>query len=275
MSIITRPTYKTARSAFFIAASALVFTSSSHAVDAVRKNPTSKLYIADLSGTSSINTGEKVENLTKKSVYTAEGAVIQTATGSSNAVVLSNGTGIAVGANTRVEMQRFLQEPFSPNRTDLDVEPSISQTTAYIPSGTVGLCTSKLVAGSTMTYNTPHASVVIRGRKVVIETTDSQTVVSLIEGDATIKADATSTGETLKPGQQAVVTRRSPSDSPSITIQPISKDDLKRLSEKVAVACMARKSVYFSGRDDDEDGPIDIHPGTLPPGNTVSPSTIP
>jgi FecR protein len=261
------------------------------AADAKRKNPTSKLYVADVEGISSINTGEKIEDLTKKSVYAAEGTVLETTPQASNAIVLSNGTGIAFDPDTRLEMRRFLQEPFSPNRTDLEVEPSISQTTAFIPRGTVGLCTSKMVAGSTMTYNTRHASVAIRGRKVVIETGDDTTVVSLLEGDVTVRGDLMAGGQALKPGQQAIITRPSSSQPPIIKVQDIPPADMNRLSEKVTQACMARKTVYFEVSDrknnqnptdvfdqeiPDEDVlvPVPVYPGTIPPINTVSPYTV-
>ena len=285
--------YSTIRAAalLFTAASLFVLAASpAHAADNRRKNPTSKLYVADVEGFSSINTGEKIEDLTKKSVYAAEGAILETTADSNNALVLSNGTGVFFDPDTRLEMKRFLQEPFSPNRTDLEVEPSVSQTTAFLPRGTVGLCTSKMVAGSTMTYNTRHASIAIRGRKVVIETTDDSTTVSLLEGDVTVRGDLMAGGEALKPGQQAIITRKSSSEPPIIKIQPIPDADKSRLSDKVSMACMARKTVYFEtadrkNKDPDgvfnEDGPpedtlvpVEVIPGTIDPEPPVSPYLI-
>jgi hypothetical protein len=285
MSIRTRHTYKTA-SVLFTMFSAVALAPFSQALDAVRKNPTSKLYIADVEGIASINTGEKIEEVTKKSVYSAEGVVLETSPKAHNAIVLSNGTGIAFDPDTRLEMRRFMQEPFAPNRTDLDVEPSVSQTTAFLPKGTVGVCTSKLVAGSTMTYNTRHASVAIRGRKVVIQTTDTETIVSLIEGDVTVRGELTAGGQSLKPGQQAIITRNSDSAPPTVTIRSISQEDMKVLGEKVATACMARKTVYFEvaerqnqeGADADNETvivPVEVLPGTISPNITISPYNIP
>ena len=98
-------------------------------------------------------------------------------------MVFSNGTGIFFDEDTRVEVKRFDQEPFVPNRTDMDAEPSVSQTQAYVPRGTVGLCTSKLVAGSNMTYRTQLGAVNIRGGKVVIQNTSGKTVISMLDGD--------------------------------------------------------------------------------------------
>lgn len=277
---------------FFVAVSLLALCSTLHAEESKRKNPTSKLFVADVEGAASINTGEKIEDLTKKSVHTAEGVVVETKPDSKNAIVLSNGTGISFDPDTRLEMERFQQEPFSPNRTDLEMEPSVSQTKAFIPRGGVGICTSKLVAGSTMNYRTRHADIAIRGRKVVIETNDNRTVVSLIAGDVTVRGGPNGGGESLKPGQQAIITRHSLAEPPSIHIQPIPENDLQAIGEKASMACMARRTVYFdtaerknknsaaadvfteSAPEEDILVPVEVLPGTIPGPNTVSPFEI-
>ena len=291
MNILTRHTQSTV-SALVLAASAIFLASSAHAEDAKRKNPTSKLYIADVDGLSSINTGDKIEDVTKKSVYSAEGVVLETAPESHNAIVLSNGTGVAFDPDTRLEVKRFMQEPFSPNRTDLEVEPSVSQTQAFLPRGTVGLCSSKLVAGSTMNYSTRHGNVNIRGRKVVIQTNDNETVVSMLDGESTVSGDMMAGGQSLQPGQQAIITRKSNFEPPTIVIQPIPKPQLAALGDRVAMACMARKTVYFDVADRQNNSsaegvfgqtdaagedvliPVEILPGTLKPVQTISPYQI-
>lgn len=285
MSTLNRRTFK-ALAAFFLTLSVVASASFAQSSDGKRKNPTSKLYVADVEGIASINTGEKIEDLTKKSVHAAEGAILETKPDASNAIVLSNGTGIGLDPDTRLEMTRFLQEPFSPSRSDLETEPSVSQTSAMLSRGSLGLCTSKLVAGSSMVYGTRHANVVIRGRKVVIEATDNQTTVSLIEGDVTVRGEMLAGGQTLKPGQQAIITRPSNFEPPVIVIQPIPQADVKRLEAKVAIACMARQTVYFEVTERQNEGstdgafnqdivPVEVLPGTLPPPNTISPYKIP
>ncbi|MEJ1973184.1 MAG: hypothetical protein WDM96_12195 [Lacunisphaera sp.] len=85
--------------------------------------------------------------------------MIVTKAGAHNAVVYSNGTSMYVDENTRVEIGRFTQEPFQPrNESTMDsqYEPSMSQSDVYIPHGAVGLCTSRLVSGSSMTYLHPR-----------------------------------------------------------------------------------------------------------------------
>ena len=241
-----------------------------------KKNPTSKVYVADMEGESSINTGDKIDDLTKKSVYSAEGSTIETKPDANSSLVLSNGTGMFLDPDTKLEMKRFLQEPFNPNRTDMEVEPSVSQTSAFLSRGSIGLCTSKMVAGSTMTYNTPQASIAIRGRKVVVECSGNTTTVSLMEGDVTIRGDLTGGGESLKPGQQAVITRNSPSEPPTITIRDIPADQKEALGNKVNMACMARKTVYFTveeRKDGDVIVPHIVIPPT-PPTPVVSPFSI-
>jgi hypothetical protein len=259
-----------------------------------KKNPTSKFYVADVEGSAQINTGEKIEDLTNKSVHSAQGTIVETKKDATNAMVFSNGTGIFFDEDTKLEVKRFVQEPFTPNRTDMEMEPSISQTNSMLSRGTIGLCTSKMVAGSTMTYRTQHGSVAIRGRKVVIETSDKQTTVSLIEGDVTVRGgDYDMGGQNLRSGQQAVITPGAFGAPCSIQIQAIPADTMGALDKKVTMACMAKSTVYFetsqrkndnATADNRSPSPFDemadeivaipVAPADLPVQFTVSPSRI-
>lgn len=215
-----------------------------------KKNPTSKIFVADVEGTAQIDTGETIDSLTKRSVYTAQGTVIETQEDSTNAMVFSNGTGIYFDPETRLEVNKFVQEPFSPNRTDMEVEPSISTTRSFLPRGVVGICTSKLVAGSTMRYSTPHAAIRIKGRRVVIQTNNAGTRVSLIEGEVTVQAGQNDAGgQVITPGQQAFI----PAGGGPMEISNITNDQMANLDDKVTMACMARKTVYFEVRDNKVD----------------------
>jgi hypothetical protein len=165
-------------------------------------------------------------------------------------MVYSNGTGAFFDADTRVEVKRFLQEPFTPNRNDAEVEPSISQTQAFLARGTVGLCNSKLVAGSNMTYNTPNGTIKIRGRKLVMEATNEMTKVSMLEGESTIQAGPLdSGGHIVKVGEQAIIRRNAQGQTTQVEIRRIPPEEMPRLDDQVAMACMARKSVYFDVRE--------------------------
>jgi hypothetical protein len=222
-----------------------------------KKNPASKLYISDVAGEAQIDTGDAIEDLNKRSVYSAQGTVIETKPVSQekdrakaySTMVYSNGTGAFFDADTRVEIRKFVQEPFVPTRADMEVEPSISQTQAFISRGTVGLCTSKLVAGSSMSYATPHGSVSIQGRKVVIQAEANQTKISMLEGDGTVKAGTMDMGgHTLHAGQQAIIRPGAPGQPNSIDIIAIPHAEASQLDDKVAMACMAKRTVYFEVR---------------------------
>ncbi len=245
-----------------------------------RKNPTSKLYITEVKGDASINTGDRITAVSQKDVYAAEGSVIETKENSSNAMVLSNGTALFVGPQSRIQVQKFLQEPFSPDRTDLDVEPSISQTVVRVIRGSLGVCTSRLIAGSSMVYTTPHATLNIRGRKFLVEVMENETRVSLLEGDITVIGDARGGGESLKPGQQALIYRSSPDAPVKIMTRAIPAEDNARIDENASVACLSRRTVFFdvanraSEAGDSEINPVEITPTAPPTQFTVSPTRI-
>ncbi|MSU48329.1 MAG: hypothetical protein EXS37_04425 [Opitutus sp.] len=214
--------------------------------------------MTDVSGEAIIDTGEELDDLTKRSVYTAQGVVIETKkpelegdrSKNYSTVVYSNGTGAFFDADTRVEMRAFVQEPFTPNRSDIEAEPSISQTRAFVARGTVGLCNSKLVAGSNMNYDTPQGSVSIRGRKVVIEASPGVTKISMLEGDSTVSGGSKDLGgHTLKTGEQAIIRTGIGGQANQIQIQQIPPLEMPQLDDKVAMACMAKKIVYFDVRE--------------------------
>lgn len=209
------------------------------------RNPTSKLYIADLEGQSEIDTGERIEDIRAKSVHNAQGTIIETMEDANNSMVFSNGTGLFLDPETRLEVRRFVQEPFTPNRTDFETEPSISQTYGYMPRGRLGICAPKMVAGSSMVYATPHASVSIRGKKVVVEADDFETKISSVEGEVTVEGDGTgSNGRVISGGQQAII-RRLPGQPPTVTIQAIPEEEIPVVEDKVTMACNARRTIYF------------------------------
>lgn len=222
-----------------------------------RPNPASKLFISDVGGDAQIDTGESVEDLSKRSVYRAQGTVIETkkqdpAPGKEkvfSTMVFSNGTGAFFDADTRVEVRRFVQEPFVPTRSDSEVEPSISQTQVFVSRGTVGLCPSKLVAGSVMSYTTPFGSVNVSGRKLVVQADENMTKISILDGESTVKAGALDMGgHTLHAGEQAIIRPTRPGQPNTVEIVKIPPAENSQLEEKVAMACMAKKTVYFEVR---------------------------
>lgn len=257
----------------------LAGTSVGFAQSPKKNTPTSKLYVADLTGESHVDYGDKIETLAKNGVFAPEGSVIETKTNSTDSLVLSNGTALYVAADTRFEVKKFKQEPFSPNRTDLDIEPSISQTSIRLTRGSLGICTSKLVAGSSMTYQTAEATVNVRGRRLLIQTDENETRVSLLEGDVTVLGNELSGGETLRPGQQAIA-RRAADGKVVLTVQPIPDAESAKLDELVSLACISRRTVFFESVErnaatgEREIVPVRTTPATQPTGFTVSPSRL-
>lgn len=242
--------------------------------------PTSKLFVADVTGESQIDLGDKIESLQKNGVHAPEGAVIETKAKSTDSLVLSNGTALYVAPETRFEVKKFMQEPFTPNRADLDVEPSISQTMIRVVHGAIGICTSKLVAGSSMTYQTPQATVTVRGRRLLIESNEQETRVSLLEGDVTVVGNQLSGGEVLRPGQQAIA-RKAADGNIVVSVQPIPESENAKLDDLVSLACLSRRTVFFESVERSENGttgseivPVRTTPANQPTQFTVSPARI-
>lgn len=241
-----------------------------------RKNPASKVFVAETKGEAQIDNGEKIEPLSVKTVYAVEGSTIETKADSSNTLVFSNGSSIIIGPNSRLEVKKFLQEPFTPNRNDLDVEPSISQTVVKLMRGSVGLCTSRMVAGSSMNYQTPHGNISIRGHKIMVEVAENETVVSLLEGDVTVMGDDVGTSQNLKPGQQAILRKAAPGQPTTVTVRTISPETSTKADDQVSLACIARRTVYFEAadREGEEIKAVQVQSTDLPTQFTVSPARL-
>jgi len=229
-----------------------------------KRNPAGKVYFADVSGEAQIQTGKTLKDVSRRSVYNAEGAIIETRRPNDvtdtrktySTMVYSNGSAAFVDVDSRIEVKRFVQEPFTPNRTDMDQEPSASQTQAFLSRGTVALCNSRLLAGSNMTYHTPHGSVGVRGRKVVIQTTPEETRISVLEGASTVRAGLMDMGgHTVREGEQAVIRPGEPGQPNVIRIIPIPPSVAPSLDEMASMACMAKRTVYFEVRDRPEGDP--------------------
>jgi hypothetical protein len=198
-------------------------------------------------------------------------------------MVYSNGSGIFLDSDTRLDVQKFVQEPFTPNRYDLDVEPSVSQTLAYLSHGLIGLCTSRLAAGSNMIYTTPQATLDIRGKKLVIETSNYETRVSVLEGDVTVRASDGSAGQVLHGGQEAIVRSNAANQTSSIVhVGPIPDERKQFLSDRAAMACIAKRTVYFetvdrktdAGENTQEIQASQVVPTNKPTDFTISPSQL-
>jgi hypothetical protein len=214
-----------------------------------RRNPTSKLYVADTVGDSQIDIGTEIKELTKASVFNAEGTVIDTKVNSNASVVLSNGTGLYFDVDTRVQIKEFLQEAFRPNRSDIEDEPSLSSTRIFVDHGVIGISMSKLVAGSTMVCETSLSSASFRGRQAVVVADDDRTVISMVQGEATVQAGPLDRSHLVKNRQQIIITRGKAGEPNTVEIRDIidgaTEDREQWLEERVFTADAARKLVYF------------------------------
>ena len=251
-----------------------------------KKGPTSKLYLAETVGQGEITNEGRTYAPKQATAFDAPGTVIETKADSHQAFVYSNGTGMFVDADTRVEVDRFVQEPFRPDRnTTTEVEPSISQSDVFVARGQVGICTGQLVSGTTMNYATPHAAVNIRGGKLSIKTDGDSTTVYLLEGDATVRTGSRDVGGALlRPGEQAVIRPGPPGQPPSVTVGPIDRNTANNLDDKVNVACNAKKTVSFEtiekksetmGLEASEQPPPEESGGGTPSNDSGSPAPAP
>lgn len=226
-----------------------------------KKGPVGKLYLAEAKGETQIQNGDKIYTARQATAFDAPGTVIETKAGSHSALVYSNGTGLFIDESTRVEIDRFVQEPFQPiQTTDFGnlIEPSVSQSNVFLARGAIGICTSQLISGSTMLYTTPHALVNIRGGKVAIETTPEGTFIDLLEGDVTVRGGSHDAGgQILRPGERAMVIPSRSGGMPTITIGPIPEEALPRSEQRVQVACNARRTVTFEIIERKSEGGLD------------------
>lgn len=209
----------------------------------------SKIYIADSKGEAQVESGAKIYAIRQATAFNATGTVIETKAKAHNTVVYSNGTGMFVDENTRVEITRFDQQAFtSRNGSTLDSthEPSMSQSNILVTRGIVGICTNQLLSGSSMIYVTPAASIAIRGGKLVIEVLPHETRVDLLEGDVTVRAAGKDVGgQILQPRERAVIRPGVAGGEPTITVMLIPDADWKNDDQRVARACAGRRSVTF------------------------------
>lgn len=234
-----------------------------------KKGPMGKIFLSETQGGGQIISDGKIYEPKQATAFNAPGTVIETRERAHQAYVYSNGTGMYLDANTRVEIQQFTQEPFLSNRNVENAEPSRSQSDIYLAHGMVGICTNQFVSGSRMVYTTSLATVNVRGQRLVIQSTPAETVVYVIEGDATVKIGNKDLGsQVLKTGERATI--RSGAGGPSaIVVEPIDRDTMRMLDDKVTIACTSKRTVAFEsigkGPDGSEDGEIVAHPTVATP----------
>jgi hypothetical protein len=227
-------------------------------------NPTSKIYLAETQGDAQIQTGDKIYSARQATTFDAPGTIIETKENAHSAFVYSNGTGLYLDQNTRVEIERFQQEAFRPDRntTDRLLEPSVSQSDVHVTRGVIAICTSRLISGSSMAYTTPHAVINIRGGRVAVDVKADETIVDLLEGDITVHAGIKDIGgQILRPGERITVKAAVAGDAPTVEIGETPRELVSSLENRIAIACSARKTVSFEAVDTASGDGLDIGGG--------------
>jgi hypothetical protein len=134
-----------------------------------------------------------------------------------------------------------------------------------------------------MIYTTPQATLDIRGKKLVIETSNYETRVSVLEGDVTVRASDGSAGQVLRGGQEAIVRSNAADQTSSIVhVGPIPDERKQFLSDRAAMACIAKRTVYFetvdrkndAGENTQEIQASEVVPTNKPTDFTISPSQL-
>ena len=174
-----------------------------------QNNLLGKMYVSNVTGVVTCVSDGRILELKKGDSVMARGAIVESSEKANVTLVFSNGTGVYVDENTKFEVRRFEQEFFAPNN-NLRVEPSNSNTLVRFHTGRVVLSTPRLLSGTTMVYETDLAQVLVRGEKLMIESTEKQTHVAMIEGGATVNPKGpdgkfVSIGKRLTSGQEAFV----------------------------------------------------------------------
>jgi hypothetical protein len=242
-----------------------------------QENVPGKVYVAEVNGGVTFMEGGRQIVLKKGDSLSAQGARIETAPGATVILVYSNGTSIFISEKTIVEIRKFVQKPF-PRGVDTAVnEPSISDTVGVVTQGCVIIVTNVLATGTSMVYLTPQSQIKIRGKEVVIEVRDQDTLIIQVMGDATVtplNAAPGNVGQVLQARQMAVVTNPSGSlTAETIQVTALDQDTLDAFALQITAAERAQKIVVF------ESGPTEIQakavvPVNLPVPLTVSPSTL-
>lgn len=216
-------------------------------------NPISKVFFAGVQGGDAfVHRGDRSQPVAAKETYNAAGLGIETQGGTKVTMVFSNGLAVQLQANTQLTVKRFAQEPFRPNRTDIALEPSISDVTLDLAYGTMEISTAKLAPGSRLEVQTSRADMNIQGGTMIVTADPGETVLSVIAGTSTIYGhNDTTRFDEVKDGEIARVHAGSAGGPPSaviIEVTPMAKTQLASLASQVEDILLAKRTVYFEQR---------------------------
>jgi len=210
----------------------------------ITTNLVSKIYAVDVEGEAYVENGGMITPLSAREIYVAQGSTIYTSEESTASLVISNGTGIFLNESTRMTVTRAAQEPFEGERSDMINEPSVSNIQLEHQHGIMGICTSRLLAGTLLEVVTDEFITRIVDGKLVYERGPEGSSVTLVGGDATVQSGQIwyeGEGRTLKVRHKLFF----PADGSEPVETQLSGSELAGMEGIVTIACLARRGVYF------------------------------
>ena len=215
-------------------------------------SPISKVYFAAVRGADAfVHQGDRSQPISPKETYAAAGLGIETQAGAIVTMVFSNGLAVQLHADTRLKVKRFAQEPFRPNRTDIQLEPSISDVELDLAYGTMVISTAKLVPGSRLNLETNRAEVNAQGGTMIVTANPEETDVSVVTGACTIYGHNDGTHfDAVKEGEMAKVHLAATDATGAVVIEvtPMTKPELATLTGQTDDITLAKRTVYFDQR---------------------------
>jgi len=210
----------------------------------ISTNLVSKIYAVDVEGEAYVENAGIINPLSAREIYVAQGSTIYTQEESTVSLVISNGTGIFLSESTRMSITRAAQEPFQGERSDMINEPSVSNIQLEHQHGIMGICTSRLLAGTLLEVVTDEFITRIVDGKLVYERGPEGSSVTLVGGDATVQSGQIwyeGEGRTLKVRHKLFF----PADGSEPVETHLSGSELAGMEGIVTIACLARRGVYF------------------------------
>jgi hypothetical protein len=171
-------------------------------------------YVTTVTGRVECISDGKIFDLKQGDKVLARGSRVMTGDNAKIALVFSNQTTVFLSQDTEIRVDKFEQEPFTPNN-NLLIEPSNSQMLIYVNVGQVVIATPQLLSGTRMVFETPHAAAFILngqsgGEKAFLEVTPKQTHFAMIQGKSSVvvrdkDGQLASLGTVVATNQQAFV----------------------------------------------------------------------
>jgi len=210
----------------------------------ISTNLVSKLYAVDVEGEAYVENAGAILPLSAREIYVAQGSTVYTSEESTVSLVISNGTGLFLSESTRMTVTRAAQEPFQGERSDMINEPSVSNIQLEHQHGIMGICTSRLLAGTLLEVVTDEFITRIVDGKLVYERGPEGSSVTLVGGDASVQS-----GQIWYEGEARDLKVRHKLFFPADGSEPIetqlSGSELAGMEGIVTIACLARRGVYF------------------------------